>query len=407
MVIGIDASRANIKERSGTEGYSLEVITRLVRQHPEHRYLLYLKEPPLPELARLGSSTVAFRILNWPPRALWNLVRLSLALTRDRPDVLFVPAHTIPLLHPRLTVTTLHDIGFEKFHGLYSKQTITSAGLFSRLLSIAVTMATLGRYSANEHDYHRWSARYAVKHAAHIITVSQFSKDEIVSTYGTAPERVSVVPNGFDQAFSQPLPASERQAVLSRYSIRLPYLYFIGRLEAKKNIDRIFQTFIKLHQDGETSLLLVLAGKPGFGFAGALARARRAGLANKIILTGWVDHREAIALMQQAAIFFFPSLYEGFGIPVLEAFASRVPVVTAATTALKEVTAGAAETVNPESVDGLVAAVKRLLHDEKHRQRLIERGIERASLFSWEQCAEQTYLVLKRVTNQAGLSKFS
>lgn len=394
MRIGIDASRANSADRTGTEWYSFEVITRMVRQHPEHHFLLYLKTKPLPDLDHLGSN-VTYRILRWPFGGLWNLVRLSLSVMRDRLDVLFVPAHTIPLVHPRKTVTTLHDVGFERWGKLYSQKNIQSLGLLSGFVNALVWLFTFGKYRATEYDYHRWSARFAVRSAAHLITISHFSKNEITSLYHINPERISVVFHGYSLAYQQSVNQMTVASVRKKFSLTRPYIFFIGRLEEKKNIRRILQTFSLLVERG-LEHDLVLAGKPGLGFADAY-RTISDDIKKRIHTTGWISQADASALMSGATVFFFPSLYEGFGLPVLEAFAANVPVVTSQENSLPEVAGDAALLVNPRSTEEMAATLERVIADTTLRDKLIAAGSKRLTMFSWDRCADETLAILERI----------
>ena len=242
--IGIDASRANKIEKTGTEWYSYYLIQELKKIIPDSvRVILYSKKPLRGNLAKLPKNWQA-KTLPWPPVFLWTQIRMSLQMLKfwSRPDVLFVPAHTIPVIHPKKTVLVAHDIGFEKKAELYGDKDIGYDNNFLRkFLKFLVRTVTWGEYGTTELDYHRWSMRFAIKHATQIITVSNFSKKEIVEHYKLPEKRITVVHNAFAKNKYSPIKdktLEHYQDVLKKYKIKQPYLLFIGRKEYKKNMQR-------------------------------------------------------------------------------------------------------------------------------------------------------------------------
>lgn len=398
MIIGIDASRANETKKTGTEWYAYHLIQQFKQlADPHDRFILYSKEPLIDELGKLPPN-FSNRVLRWPPRFLWTQLRLSIEMFRHPPDLLFVPAHTIPLLHPNATVTTLHDIGFEKFHELYSHRRIGySRSVFKWLIGVGVKLFTFGRYSNNELDYHRWAARLAIRQAAHIITVSEFSKKEIQDIFHRKKE-ISVIYNGFDQErYTRRYEKKHVERVLKRYEIVGPYFLTIGRKEIKKNSLGLLQAyhhFLKAdHHDPKPSLVLI--GKEGAGYAEVKSYIQQHHLQSSVIEPGWCSEEDLPILFQNAALFIFPSFYEGFGIPLLEAMASGVPVLASNASAIPEVVGNAAVLCDPQDVKQLANEMRRLTTDDALRARLIRAGSERVRLFSWQECAERTLHLLK------------
>jgi len=196
MIIGIDASRANKLEKTGTEWYAYHIIEE-IKKLADHndQYILYSKEKLRGQLAILPRNFKS-KVLNWPFKYLWTQFRLAWEMVLNKPNVLFVPAHTIPVICPSKTITTLHDIGFEKYSHLYSQR-----GIGPKIFGILVKIFTFGRYSNTELDYHRWSARLAFKKAKRIITVSHFSKNEIVNHFNVDSDLISVVSNAYDPIY--------------------------------------------------------------------------------------------------------------------------------------------------------------------------------------------------------------
>ncbi|MBU0625669.1 glycosyltransferase, partial [Patescibacteria group bacterium] len=235
-VLGIDASRANSSTRTGTEWYAYQVIQGLKKLVPEDiQVVLYSKEPLRDGLEKLPANWES-RVLRWPPGRFWTQMRLSWEMLVRPPDVLFVPAHTLPLLTPRKSIITLHDLGF-----------------------VAVPEA----YTWGERLYHRFSAWFAARRACQILTVSNFSRQEFSRLLGVAEERLAVTPLACDrQMFRADFSSDEVEAVVQRYNIDQPYFLFVGRLENKKNL-RLLLTAFDEYILGGGKASLVLVGKRG------------------------------------------------------------------------------------------------------------------------------------------------
>jgi glycosyltransferase involved in cell wall biosynthesis len=364
MVIGIDASRANLTQRTGTEWYSYHVIQGLKKLiPPEHQVVLYSKEPLQGELAVLPAQWSS-HVLRWPPKLLWTQLRLSWEMLRHRPDVLYISAHTTPVIAPRRTVSVIHDVGFMRQHSLYS--------------------------GFAERNYHRFALWLATKKSQRIITVSQFSQGEIHAVTGIPLKEIRVIPNGLNQ---RALPA-DVSVVLRQYHIQQPYLLYVGRLEEKKNILRLIEAFALLRSQNGFTGQLVLAGGKGFGYDRILQRIVDLGIRDAVVETGWTSETDIAALMQQARVFVFPSLYEGFGIPVLEAMHLGTPVACSAIPALREVAGDAARLFDPHIPEQIATTIHHLLTSEAQSD-YRQRGRERAAQFSWARTAKETWNVLE------------
>ncbi len=387
MLIGIDASRANTKNRTGTEWYSFFIIRELLELDRQNKYILYVQEPLVSDMRDL-SAQANIRILGWPPRFLWSLIRLSIEMLFRPPDVLFVPAHTIPLIHPKRTVTTCHDVGFERFPELYATKSIGPGSTARRIFGLIIKLLTLGRYSNTELDYHRFSMRWAIRTAARILTVSRFSAREISKYYGYPESNIKVTPISFNPEYLKSITDEKVSAVLAELGIRPPYGLFVGRFEAKKNIGLILSAFEKARLCGYRQQL-VLVGRAGWGFPKAWSNLDLKTREQISILPPQPVERLQ-ALMRGAGVFLFPSAYEGFGIPVLEAMASGVPVVASNRASLPEVCGEAALFIDPDKPDELVKAMIRLAGNEALRRELINKGYQRIKNFSWDKTAAQT-----------------
>lgn len=384
MLIGIDASRANKLHKTGTEWYSYHLIQELKKLNTNSdQFILYSKEDLRGGLKILPKNWKS-KVLRWPFKKFWTQLRLSWEMLVHKPDVLFIPAHTIPLIHPKKTITTLHDVGFERYPEIYSKKELA---------------------------YHRFSARFALSHARHIITPSEFSKREIVELYKADPDKISVIYNGYDKNKYKVLPREEVQKVLNKYNLDKPYFFFVSRIVKKKNVVGLIKAFQKVIElvirNYELGMNLVLVGEPGHGYDKIKKAIEESGVKDRIIELGWVPEEDMPVLFNGAAAFVFPSFYEGFGIPVLEAMACGAPVIASNRASLPEIVGEAGSPhvgsprveagllVDPKNIEELAQKMAKVAENADLRNEMREKGLKQAQKFSWEKCAGETYKILK------------
>ncbi len=394
MIIGIDASRANVAERTGTERYAWEVIRRIVPTLNNHIVRLYVREPLRNDFGDLGIHTEV-RVLHWRLGFLWSHLRLSWEMLWCRPDILFVPADTVPIFHPKNTITTIHDVAFERFPELYQDRIQRRLGWFRPLVLLCVRIATFGRYNASERDYHRWSVRQAIRACRRILTVSEFSKREIIDTLKVEPERITVTPLGVRQAeYFQSLKVVARASTLKRLGLTRPFFLFLGRLETKKNIALTVQAYLTYRKQSAHPIDLVLVGRPGFGWDAMRSVVTDPAVVEFIHVLGWQSDDDVAVLQVSARALLFISQYEGFGIPALESLSAGVPVVASRHGSLPEVLGEAACFVDTENISTVVAALQDIDHNEELRQILIRRGGVLVRRYTWENTAMETRAVL-------------
>jgi glycosyltransferase involved in cell wall biosynthesis len=364
--IAIDASPAAKQPRTGTEFYTLHLILALARIDSLSEYSLLLNEEAPEEFAELSPNFVVRQI---PQRRLWAQTRLARELLRQKPDVFFAPANVIPFVHPPVCVTTMHDVAFHFFPECYPP---------------------LARW------YLELTTRFALRTARRIIAVSLATKEDLVRVYGAEPSRIEVIHSGLPVAVTVLPTADQVASTLDHYGITPPYLLFLGRLETKKNVARIVQAFFKLKGRGFPHQL-VLGGTPGVGFDEVAELINSSPHGIDVLLAGYVG-KEKADLYAGADVFVFPSLYEGFGFPILEAATYGVPVVTSRTSSLAEVAGNAALLVDPLDVEDIAAAISRVLEDGDLRSELVDLGRQRLRAFDWQATAQGT----RRVLQEAG-----
>lgn len=360
MNIGVDASRATRGLRTGTENYSLHVVRELAGLPSPHQFTLYFNQPPEPGLFP-DSPRVRQRPMPFP--RLWTHVRLASEMLLRPPDVLFVPAHVLPLAHPR-AVATVHDMGYRHFPEAHTWK--------ARL-------------------YLEWGTRHNARASRLVIADSHATREDLVKFYGISESKIRVAYPGVRPDLSPVRDAVRLNETLGRYGIPPPYALYVGTLQPRKNLRRLIEAFAQVPEP----YTMVLAGKKGWLYANILRRAESLGIGHRVLFPGYVQDEDLPALLSGASLFAFPSLYEGFGMPVLEAMACGVPVVCSDTSSLPEVAGDAALTVSPTDTEALAAAMNRVLTDEELRRALIARGLERARLFTWRRCAEEILVTLE------------
>lgn len=376
LTIGIDASRAARARRTGTETYSLELIKALAKlSGPQRRLRLYTPHPPQ-HAGWPDSPHVETRVIPWP--RLWTHWRLAAELRRHPPDALFVPAHVLPLYCPVPAVVTVHDLGYVHYPQTHRR--------FDRW-------------------YLHWSTRRHSRLARHILADSQATKNDLVDIYRADPQRVSVVYLGRDEALAPVTGAERIRQVKTRYQIEGDYLLYLGTLHPRKNLARLIEAYhLALQMLGaDTPPRLVIAGQKGWLYDEIFARVQALPqVERRVIFPGYVADEDKAALLSGALAYVFPSLYEGFGLPVLEAMACGAPVLTSNVSSLPEVAGNAALLVDPLRPDEIAEGLAQLIIDAKLRRELVERGFQQVKHFSWDMAAAQVMEILEKVAGEKG-----
>lgn len=370
MIIGVDVSRAFRKQKTGVEWYAYYLMHALHAKDTANEYRFYSDvEPPLSLDPSLRSK---IKILRWPFAYAWTQGALSLEMLLHPPDALLITASAMPLVHPRATIVVVHDVGFLEYPD-YRK--------------------------CLEMRYVRWSTEYALRHALRIITVSEWTKKEIGTYYHVPADRISVARIGINQQYYHPISQSVSAETLSRFAIRQPFFLYIGRLDPRKNIITLINSFSLIAKD-RPAYSLVLAGPKGYGaqdILNAMHDAHDKGAS--IHYLSWISEEDKRALLSACEAFIYPSYYEGFGIPVIEAQLCRAPVIASAIPALAETSGGAACFFNPHNVKTLVRAMLCITNDRIYRVHLQQKGVINAQRFSWESCAS----IINDVCRQAAM----
>lgn len=428
MIIGIDASRANREHKSGTEWYSYYLIKYFAQIDSDNQYILYSDLPLRGGLLDLSKVSVEeesaaakprcdsrgdqiiksphgnFRssVLRWPVPYLWTLGRLSLEMLWNKPDVLFVPAHVLPLIRPKKTINTIHDVSFreEGANYIFEKKKLgpKSSRLARKLINFLVRFWTRGKYAANAFDYLDWSTAYSLKHSAKIITVSNYSRQQIIKNYKCdsgdicQSGKIKVIHNGFNDLIYKKMDDQFKvKEIIRKYGISQPYILYTGRLERKKNTPFLIEAFAKAKaKNPNIREKLVLVGDASFGYDEVKYLTDQYGLSNDVLMTGWVPEADMPSIFNGASAFVLPSIHEGFGIPALQALNCGVPAVLSDIPVLREVAGDTALFFDPLNKEDCAEKIIQITTNSKLRKELSEKGPVRASNFSWEKCARET-----------------
>lgn len=357
MVIGFDGSRAFISKKTGTENYSYQLLTALAKIDRNNQYIVYIRTQG--QAFQGWPSNFRFRQINWP--RLWTQAGLAMRTFKDKLDVLFVPAHTLPLIRkPGLkTVVTVHDLGSEYLPSMHQvKQRI----------------------------YLALMQRYQLKSASKIIAVSNATKKDLVNRIGISPQKITVIYEGFDKQLFKPSFNPQPKN----------YFLFVGTVQPRKNLERVIKAFASYLHGNKGQF--VIAGSKGWLSDGIYQLPKKLGIENQVKFLGYVADKDLPALYSGAKALLFPSLFEGFGLPILEAQACGCPVITSNISSMPEVAGRGAILVDPYNIEDIVKGMKRV-KGKGEREKLIEQGFKNVKRFSWEKSARETLKVLETASH--------
>lgn len=381
MLIAIDGYEANVADRVGIGRYAFETLKHMfqnfktqsakLKAQSETLFRIYLPSAPLPDMPP-ETSWWQYRILQ--PKKLWTLFRLPFALAADQPraDVVFSPTHYVPRFTRVPRVMSIMDVSYLHYPEMFRPNDL--------------------------YQLTHWTA-YSVVHAKKILTISEFSRDAIIKAYGVPHERVVVTYPGLTMNAKLKAQSSK---VIEKYRLSKHYILSVGTLQPRKNFARLieaFSKFLKENRQKFTRIDLVVVGKKGWLYEKILSAPKQFGVADRVKFLDFVPNEDLEVLYENALCFALPSLYEGFGLPVLEAMAAGCPVVVSEVSSLPEISGLAGVYVDPGNIEsitkGLLTAVRqRNLMQGKLR---LEKGLAQVKKFTWEHAAKQTLSVLEHV----------
>jgi len=371
MIIGIEASHANKEKRTGVEEVCFQIIQELKNIIPSTtRVILYTHKKLSNELNELPRNWEV-KVLKWPLSKGWSQIRLSFELLINKPDIFFAPGQLVPIYCPKKTVAIIHDSAFKVFPKLYNKLARPYLNMMNKMIA-------------------RKSER--------IITPSQFSKDEFLKYYKYQKDNVRVIPWGYDKTRYNTEVRQQDDEILKKYNLNKSYFISIGRLEKKKNTATIIKAFNKFRKNTKKQYQLLLVGEKRVGADEILELIKKSPYKDDIITSGWVNREELPCLLAKSQILVFPSKYEGFGLPVLQAMAVGTPVICSTNKALQEVGGEVVEYVKYTNSAELGKKMEELVNNTNLREQKIQAGLERAQKFSWEKTTQRVFKILDNLT---------
>ena len=366
MTIGIDGNEANIQNRVGSGEYCFELLRNLDLLQ-EDKIFVYLKERVVPDLPK-SSKNLSYRVFG--PRIFWTQFALPLNLyfKKPTPDVFYTPGHYAPRFCPVPVVITIFDLSYIHFPELFKKKDL--------------------------YQLRSWTS-YSIRKAKAILTISNSSKADIIKHYKVDPKKVFVTYPGYDEKIFKPVTDPKSIILIKRkYDIKGKYVFFLGTIQPRKNLVRLIEAIKQLE-----NVNLVIAGKKGWLYDEFFQKIEEPEVKNRIILTNFIPDSDLPVLFSGAEAFVLPSLWEGFGIPVVEAMACGCPVVVSDKSSLPEVIGNNGVLINPENVASIRNGIQKVLTNKNFAQELSTKGLIQAKKFSWKRCANKTLEILENTVN--------
>lgn len=369
MIIGIDGNEANIEHKVGIGEYAFELLKKFEEFKISNlKFVIYLKAAPLSGMPRAREGW-EYKVIG--PRKMWTQFALpfSLLLDKKRPDVFFSPSHYAPRFSPVPTAISIMDLSYIHFPELFTK-----------------------------HDLYQlvnWT-KYSAKQAKKIFTISNFSRDDIIKTYKKRPSDVISTPLGVRETENLEHKTENMDELNKKFGISKPYVLFVGTIQPRKNIAKLIEAFSLLKN---TNTNLVIVGKKGWLWEEILAAPEKFKIADRVKFLDFVRNEDLPSLYKNAECFVLPSLYEGFGLPVLEAMKFGCPTVISNVSSLPEVGGDAAIYFDPLSVNDMAEKIELVIQDSKLRAEMTEKGYNQVKKFSWEKTAKETLKVLEELGN--------
>lgn len=372
MRIGINALPM-AGHRSGIGNYTYNLINSLGLVDNQNQYRVYVSNQTVWKTGFTNLETVRVKLLSSGSgaRILWEQLCWPAASLRSDLDLMHYPDYALPVLSSIPAVITVHDVSFHICPETFSRRKLFT----KRLLS-----------GPSLHKAHR------------IITDSENTKNDLLEYFRVPQEKVEVIPIGVDHRLFQPL--SQEQAgeyCRKRLNLDIGYLLYLGTLEPRKNIVSLIRAFKLLKERYRLPQKLVIAGSKGWLFREIFRLTESLGLAGEIVFAGYVPEEDLPKLYSGAGVFVYPSIYEGFGLPPLEAMACGIPVVSSNVSSLPEVVGKAGLLVEPLDIEAIAEAIYQVLNSPGLAAELVLRGIERARQFTWEKTAGKTLAVYEQV----------
>jgi len=385
MKIVIDARMYGL-EHAGIGRYLVNLIGKIEKISKENEFIILLRKKYFHDL-RFNNKRFKKILADYPHYSLKEQFFLSLQLIKLRPDLVHFPHFNVPLFYCGKYVVTIHDLIKHESRGM---ATTTRFSLFYWLKYVVYLSVV-------------W---IAVKRAVKIITPSKFWQEELVKRYNLPKNKIVVTYEGAEEKFkrqkSKGKITTQNLKVLEKYKIKKPFVVYTGSLYPHKNVERLVMAVKKINQD----LKLVIVCARNIFYGRFLEKIKKLQAEKFVNLVGFVPDEDLAGIYKEAEAFVFPSFWEGFGLPGLEAMALGLPVISSNASCLPEIYGEAALYFNPSIVEEIAEKIKMVIGDAKIRETLIKKGFEQVKKYSWEKMARETLLVYQRVLSRAFPQKY-
>ncbi len=370
--MGLNAQLLSLQQSyrsAGISWYIFNLLRHLPKVDAAFHFTAYHSDTDFQPQNGLAAQRSSLPARHPIARIAWEQSALPLWLKRQRVDLLHALAFVSPLVNRLPTVLTIYDLSFIRYPQLFRPFNRWYLGTFTRI---------------------------SARRADAVIAISESTRQDVIASFGVAPARVHTVYCGADEAF-RPLPAADVAAFRAEKRLPERFIFRLGTIEPRKNVEGVIRAYAAWRQRDASAPLLVIAGGKGWYYRRVFQLVESLGLAPHIHFPGYVPQDELPLWYNAASVFVYPSHFEGFGLPVLEAMACGTPVVTSDVSSLPEVAGDAAVLVSPDDVSGLSYAMERIFTDAALAQSLREKGRRQAARFSWEKTAAETVTIYRQV----------
>ena len=369
MIIGVDAGCLSVVDKRlkvGVYQLAFNLLSNLTKIDKANKYLLYSFLPISQKTLLNFGSNVENRVLR--PKKFWLTGRISLEFLFKKPDMFLGLGQAIPILHSLKSIVFVYDLAFEYYQNCYPDT-------FNKLSK---------------------QTKYAASHSDKIIAISNSTRDDLIKLYDIPKRKIEVAYPGMDPIF-KPQSLKKINEVKEKYHLKKPYFLFVGSLKPIKNIPRIMKGFYEFLKTTNNSYQLVLVGSDFWLDKKITKYIKKMGLEKKIINLGYLQREELPVIYSGATAFISPSLYEGFGIPLLEAMACGTPVITSRVGSIPEVVGDASLFVDPYSLDEIKESFIKITGNKGLRDTLKRKGLERVKKFSWNKFASEVLIAINNL----------
>jgi len=372
MRVGIDG-RVLLGRKTGDRTYTYNLVRALARADIGHEFVVYLDEQP-PAAIRDALDGLLIHVRERPRGYLWTVMALPRLARADRLDLLHVQ-YMAPFVSPCPVISTIHDISFKLYPQWFTWR----------------DRVVMNRFLPG-----------SLRRTASVLAPSEATASDIAAQYSYPRERIFVTPEASGEQFLTQPDAADRARIRAKFQMPGPYMLYVGNLQPRKNVRRLIRAFVAARTQKRFAEQLILAGQPAWKCAEEQRLLHDAAAAGHVRHIGYVEDNDLPALYAEATALLFPTLYEGFGLPVLEAMAVGTPVLTSNVSSLPEVAGDAALLVDPRNEAAIGAAVAQLAYDVELRERLGAAGRNRAQLFAWSTTAELTIAAYEQTVGRVG-----